>query len=85
MTDYRPIDCSLHDRYEAAAVLRRVVRVGWIDPSGEGAVSEGLIRTIRVAGGEEFLVLDDGSDIRLDKIEWFEDLGSRPPRGGQPL
>lgn len=69
---YRPIACSLHDRFEAACVRRRAVAFRW--NSGETDMEyEGLIRDIRVEGGAEFLILEDAPPVRLDWIESFEE------------
>lgn len=77
MTDYRPIDCSLHDRMEAAAVLRTPVRLTW--RVGEGMQNgEGRITDILVRDGAEYLILEGCAEVRLDRIETFED-GSDDP------
>jgi len=65
---YRPIACAIHDQLEAIAMLRHPYRIGYRDASGEAQVAEGRIHDIRVRGGAEFLVLQDGMEIRLDRI-----------------
>lgn len=75
MTDYRPIDCSLHDRMEAAAVLRTPVRLTWRADKGMQN-GQGRITDILVRDGAEYLVLEDGAEIRLDRIETFEDVSA---------
>ena len=83
MSEYKPIDCSLHDRYEAAAILRQRVHLRWRHVEGEGLRTTaqahvrghtGLITDIRTQGGAEFLVLDDTVVVRLDQIDSFETL-----------
>lgn len=71
--DYQPIDCSLHDRFEAAAVRKQTVRLTWVE---EGASGErtGLIADVIVRAGAEYLVLDDGTWVRLDYIRTFEEV-----------
>jgi transcriptional antiterminator Rof (Rho-off) len=65
---YQPIPCDFHDQLEEAATLRRKVKLT-LD-SGEHT---GLIRDIYTTGEkEEFLRLDDGTDIRLDRIQAVE-------------
>jgi transcriptional antiterminator Rof (Rho-off) len=62
---YRPIACEFHDRLEAFATLRRRVRLSL---AGEDA-AEGLIADIYTAADkQEFLRLDNGAEIRLDRI-----------------
>ncbi len=71
--DYQPIDCSLHDRFEAAVVTRRTVRLAWTD--GDALVERtGLITDVRVQAGAEYLVLEDGTSVRLDHIRAFEEV-----------
>lgn len=73
-TDYSPIDCSLHDHLEAAATLGGKRRIVYYD---EGAGStEVLARIVDVfaKGGEEFIRLDTGALIRLDRLESVDDV-----------
>jgi transcriptional antiterminator Rof (Rho-off) len=68
---YRPIACDFHDRLEAFATLRRRVRLTLKDgdAAGEGASVEGLIADIYTREDKrEFLRLDSGAEIRLDRI-----------------
>ena len=65
---YRPVDCSLHDRYESWAVQRTVLTVRWTDDSGEARNAESRITDIQVKDGAEFLVLASGDVIRLDRL-----------------
>lgn len=64
MSDYDPIDCSLYDRYEAAATLRQLVELRLKD----GALRTGRIRDLQVRDKVEWMVLDQAPDIRLDMI-----------------
>jgi Rho-binding antiterminator len=65
---YTPIDCSFHDRIEALATTRQRVAITHALET-EARVSEGVIRDIWTAPTkEEFLRLDDGTEIRLDRI-----------------
>lgn len=70
MEPYKPVDCSLHDHYEAAAVRRQQVS---LDVRGPEGIEErtGVITDILVSDGAEYLVLDGGPRIRLDHIESF--------------
>ena len=68
---YRPIACDFHDRLEALATLRRRVRLTLKDGDGGtgGASAEGLIADIYTREDkQEFLRMDDGTEIRLDQI-----------------
>jgi len=65
---YRPVSCSLHDRLEAAAVKRDVVRVDFVSAGGAPHVTRGSIRDIVTRGGAEYLVMANGVEIRLDRV-----------------
>ena len=65
---YRPIDCSLHDRLEAAATLRKIVAISYRTPQGELVGIEDRILDIFTRDGAEYLRLGDGSEIRLDDL-----------------
>jgi Rho-binding antiterminator len=66
--NYSPIDCNFHDRLEALATTRRRVVVVHAGATGS-KVSEGVIKDIWTKPTkEEFLSMDDGSEIRLDRI-----------------
>ena len=69
---YEPIACGLHDRFEAAAVRRDRIRLGWTTAAGAPRTMEGTIRDIVVRDGAEYLVLSDDSEVRLDRIRSFE-------------
>ena len=79
-TDYKPVACSLHDRYEIAIMHKQVMHIGWREESGKMHEADVLPLDIRVAGGEEFLVVRpvdakqavDVFEIRLDRITTSE-------------
>ena len=52
---YRPIDCALHDRLEAAATIGRPADLAWIDAEGRETSSRETIVDVFARGGEEFL------------------------------
>jgi Rho-binding antiterminator len=68
-TEYRPVDCSLHDHYEAWAVRRTLLTVEWISEDGSPRHTDARISDIRVRDGAEYLVLSSGDVIRLDRLE----------------
>ena len=67
-TTYQPVDCSLHDRYEAWAVRRTLLTVAWSDGESTGESDQVRIADTRVANAAEYLILSDGTQIRLDHI-----------------
>jgi len=61
---YAPIDCSLYDHYEAAATLKRTVKLDLHD----GGTQVGRIVDLFVRDRIEWLKLASGVEIRLDHI-----------------
>lgn len=75
---YRPVSCSLHDRLEAAAVRRELVRVDFVSPGGASHVTEGTIRDIVTREGAEYLLMASGFEIRLDRVTALSPRPSPP-------
>lgn len=67
--DYRPIACSYHDRLESWATLRTPVTVRYRDDTGALVEASGRIEDVYARQGAEFLRLDSGTEIRLDRLE----------------
>lgn len=66
---YQPIDCHFHDRLEALATTKRRIEIIHDDGTTPDAVAEGVIVDLWTAPTkEEFLRLDEGTVIRLDRI-----------------
>lgn len=88
--EYRPIDCSLHDQLEAAATLRKKIRITFRDSAGRSVQSEDQIVDIFTKAGVEYVKLGDGREVRLDDLQEvddvsFGDLPERPdPRLARP-
>jgi Rho-binding antiterminator len=70
---YAPIDCSVHDRLEALATLRRPVTIRYRGSDGDGAVASGRIVDVGARSGAEYLRLDSGLELRLDRIVQVEE------------
>lgn len=71
-SDYIPVDCGFHDEIEAAIVLRDTGNVQYLDNQGDTIKLE----DVRVVdwvnrNKEEFMVLSNGLEIRLDHITHF--------------
>jgi methyl halide transferase len=62
---YTPIDCNVYDRYEAAATLKQRVRLELVD----GSAAEGIIVDLFHKEEAEWLRLEDGTELRLDRIK----------------
>ncbi|MEN7548427.1 Rho-binding antiterminator [Rapidithrix thailandica] len=71
---YRPINCGHYDYLEAAAVKKHPCKIVFMNEHNGQETVYDRIKTIEIDDGEEFLVLENGLTIRLDKILFFNDL-----------
>jgi transcriptional antiterminator Rof (Rho-off) len=73
MTDYTPVDCGLHSKYELVIMHRQTLRLTWRDTDGEQQTKTVIPADLRTRGHEEFLMVtgNDGIEqaVRLDRIE----------------
>lgn len=60
---YKPVDCSLYDRYELWAMQGKSLNINTLH-----GVYRGVIHTLEAIAGEEWMVLQSGERIRLDHI-----------------
>lgn len=65
---YRPVDCALHDELLARATLRRPVELGYLDERCEERTVRDRIVDVFARDRAEFLKLENGLEIRLDKL-----------------
>jgi hypothetical protein len=64
-----PIACSLHDRLEALATMRRPCAVVFRAPdSGDLTEIYGRIVDVFAREGAEFVRMEDGTTVRLDRL-----------------
>ena len=71
---YAPIACSLHDQLEALATLGRECRIVYREAGGEERERVDRIVDVFIRGGEEFIRTAGGIEIRLDRLEWVDDV-----------
>ncbi|HET6569615.1 MAG TPA: hypothetical protein VFG50_16740 [Rhodothermales bacterium] len=65
---YEPIDCNFYDELTLRATYRRVSEVRYRDEAGVERVVRAVIEDVFTRGPEEFLKLEGGLEIRLDRI-----------------
>ena len=71
-TDYKPISCAFYDELEAAAVKHIHSTITYMDENSEKTI-QGKIVDFKTLNRSEFLILEDGTTIRLDTIIQFND------------
>lgn len=72
MSDYKPIDCGLYERYELAIMHRQVLLTCWRGPDGLARLECLKPFDLRVRDGVEFLhaltLTGEERVLRLDSI-----------------
>ena len=74
---YRPIACALHDELEAAATRRAPVALAYTSEEGEEREARGRIVDLGARNGAEYLRLDTGLELRLDRIRALDGVPFR--------
>lgn len=65
---YQPISCDFHDHLEATATRRSTARIVYTDVDGRLREVDASIDDLASRDGEEFMRLQSGLSIRLDRI-----------------
>ena len=68
MKDYKPINCSFYDELEAAATLKKYIRIQYLSTLQEMLTIEAVIKDLYIKEGAEYMLLNTGEEIRLDRI-----------------
>ena len=64
---YIPINCNYYDELELFALRKTNCKIVLLGEKEEETI-QGLIQNLYTRKGEEFMLLNDGKEIRLDKI-----------------
>lgn len=65
---YKPISCDIHDAIEEAITLKKILKLAIQNSHGDTEMIETIIIDVFTKNHEEFVRLNDGQIIRLDKI-----------------
>lgn len=65
---YKPISCSLYDRIESLAALKKSVKIIFINDDKTEEIIDGQINNVFSRDSSEFLLINN-SEIRLDQIK----------------
>lgn len=76
-TIYKPIDCSFYDELELVAMRGSQAELVFLE-GDKPLRRRSIIKTIESKGGAEYLVLIDGTEIRLDNLLSID--GKVPPQ-----
>jgi transcriptional antiterminator Rof (Rho-off) len=74
MLPYRPIDCALYDHLEwLIGQVHAPCEIVFTDEQGQVQSLTALPNDLQTVGGEEFLCLNNGQRIRLDRLKRIGD------------
>lgn len=65
---YTPIDCDFHSELELRALRAEPCDIVWLDDEGRKHAIRSPIRDLYTREKEEFLLLPDGTEVRLDML-----------------
>jgi Rho-binding antiterminator len=68
MDEYTLVSCDFHDQLEAWATLRQICQIIYQNEANETIGVQGRIVDVYAADKADFLKLDNGTIIRLDKV-----------------
>ena len=68
MGTYQLVDCSFHDELEALATLQQQCKIIYQADNNEVVEINNQIIDVYAVNRAEFLKLEDGSEIRLDRL-----------------
>jgi len=78
MSDYTPIDCSLHSEYERAIMRQHKLHLSWEDVEGQMHLENVTPTDLVVRQHEEFLLVrrqnQQMCELRLDRIRSVDAL-----------
>jgi len=69
---YVPVNCGFYDHFEAAITLKKTVNISYYDTNGNVKDITNKPIDLIQKNGEEFLLLEDQTKIRLDYIITFD-------------
>lgn len=65
---YQPIDCNYYDRLEAWATMKTPCLLVFLDDEGAEQEVSGLIADLYTLNKAEYLRMDNGLTLRLDRL-----------------
>jgi Rho-binding antiterminator len=78
---YTPVSCGLYDRLLLLATRGAECRIAYLDDQRRRAELRGRIADVFSRGGAEYLRLESGREIRLDRLV---EIDGRPADAGDP-
>jgi len=67
-TDYKPIDCNLYDEVILLIMRKQKIKIDYQTETGKSQEVETILKDVYAREGEEFVLLENGDKIRLDRV-----------------
>ncbi len=67
-TGYKPIDCNLYDEVVLLIMRKQKIKIDYQNEAGEDLKAETTLKDVFARDGEEFILLENGEVIRLDRL-----------------
>jgi Rho-binding antiterminator len=68
MEEYKPVNCDFYDELEALATLKKKSDIIFMADNGGKSIIHGRISDLYTRDHVEYMCLDNGLEIRLDRI-----------------
>jgi len=65
---YQPISCDYYDELEIVAMRQTIAKIVFRNEEDEEITISTKIKTLQTRNSEEFLILENGEEIRLDRL-----------------
>jgi len=65
---YQPISCDYYDELEIVAMRQTIAEIVFKNEKGVETTISTKIKTLQTRNSEEFLILENGDEIRLDRL-----------------
>jgi Rho-binding antiterminator len=66
--NYKPIDCNLYDELILLIMRKQNIQILFQNESGAEEEMDTVLKDIYSKEGEEFILLENGNTLRLDKL-----------------
>jgi transcriptional antiterminator Rof (Rho-off) len=65
---YNPVSCDFYDKLEVFAKIGKPVRIWYFEEKGKKKKLDSVIKAVIIHDYFEWIVLEDGREIALDKL-----------------
>lgn len=74
MGDYKQVSCNFYDQLTDLITVKKYVHVEYSSDIGEFLKQNTILKDIVLKEKQEYLVLNSGDEIRLDRLKKVDDI-----------